>query len=453
MNDFDALLKQNYGPLERFVRFRMEGTGDAEDLLQEICLAAWRNFPTLRDPEKFKPWLLQIARNQCRNYYAARKPAPVSLEAAGDWLAAEQAATHGVWPSVTAAHAAPTTPAWPLEADTPAMAVHDTLDQLVARDREILELSYFVRLPQAAIAEQLRIPLGTVKSRMHTAKARFRSLYPYPQKGENEMKDLPEIMPAYTIQADGRLPFPVKWEETMGWFIVPKEGETCRWAMYDFPARTRTMTVELAVEGKAKVHGIEGVRIRSVEHDPAPSEQIGDQQDVERFFVAQLTPTHCRLLAESHTAEDGTREYYTFLDGDDFLDNWGFGPDNCGNETDLRAKGLIRQEETPAGPVITAARSGWPLDVVGRYTVTINGKSYDTVCLWDIECYAQDGTASQQFLDQSGRTILWRRFNRDDWAQADFKKPWTELLPENERVTINGRTYVHWYDCITDYIL
>ena len=51
MNDFDSLLKQNYGPLERFVRFRLEGTGDAEDLLQEICLAAWRNFPALRDPE------------------------------------------------------------------------------------------------------------------------------------------------------------------------------------------------------------------------------------------------------------------------------------------------------------------------------------------------------------------------------------------------------------------
>ena len=33
-----------------------------------------------------------------------------------------------------------------------------------------------------------------------------------------------------------------------------------------------------------------------------------------------------------------------------------------------------------------------------------------------------------------------------------YGKPWTELLPDSERLTINGRTYVHWYDCITDYI-
>lgn len=28
-----------------------------------------------------------------------------------------------------------------------------------------------------------------------------------------------------------------------------------------------------------------------------------------------------------------------------------------------------------------------------------------------------------------------------------------QKLPENDRLTINGTLYVHWYDCITDYIL
>ena len=91
------------------------------------------------------------------------------------------------------------------------------------------------------------------------------------------------------------------------------------------------------------------------------------------------------------------------------------------------------------------------LDIVGRYTVTIAGKAYDTVCVMDVETY-NDGVASEQFLDRSGRTILWRRFNRDGWALDRYGKPWTELLPDSERLTINGRTYVHWYDCITDYI-
>ena len=32
-------------------------------------------------------------------------------------------------------------------------------------------------------------------------------------------------------------------------------------------------------------------------------------------------------------------------------------------------------------------------------------------------------------------------------------KLWSEKFPENDRIFINGKMYVHWYDCITDYIL
>ena len=70
----------------------------------------------------------------------------------------------------------------------------------------------------------------------------------------------------------------------------------------------------------------------------------------------------------------------------------------------------------------------------------------------DIETY-NCGVVSEQFLDQNGRTILWRRFNRDDWAIDHYKKPWSEQLPDNDRITVNGVPYVQWYDCITDYIL
>lgn len=96
---------------------------------------------------------------------------------------------------------------------------------------------------------------------------------------------------------------------------------------------------------------------------------------------------------------------------------------------------------------------------MGTYRVTIDGKSCDTVCVMDVSTY-NNGVVSEQYLDKNGKTILWRRFNRDDWG-FDRKggvlggggKLWSERLPENERITVNGKTYVHWYDCITDYIL
>ncbi len=128
--------------------------------------------------------------------------------------------------------------------------------------------------------------------------------------------------------------------------------------------------------------------------------------------------------------------------------NLGFSEDNCGNETSPRLKGDIRRN----GAVVTAANKEFLLDVVGRYTVTIGGKSYDTICIMDIETYNGD-VASEQFLDATGRTILRQRFNRDDWAMEHYKKLWIQQFPDNERRIINGQTYVHWYDCITDHIL
>lgn len=425
MRDFEGLLGPCYGPLERYIKFQINGA-DADDVLQDVLLAASERLAFLRDEEKFKPWILTIARNKCRDYYRrGRTPDSVPLEEVENYLVPSRLG--------------------------PVEAVRETLERLPEKDRLILRMAFYEDFSQEEIAETLQIPLGTVKSRMHTAKRNFKAAYPYPPdlKGDFSMKSMPEKMPAYTIVPSSDAPFPVKWEEVMGWFIVPKVGEKLRWAMYDFPEKKRTMYVDMEATGKVKIHGVEGVEIQAREYDPQPSEQVDAQNPVERTLVASITDTHCRILSESHV-HNGVKEVYTFLDGDDFLKNWGFGPDNVGNETNLSVKGLIHQQ----GDVLAVEETDWPLDIVGRYIVTINGKSYDTVCVWDVECYEyQNGVCSQQFLDKNGRTVLWRRFNRDDWAFHHFKELWTDKLPDNERVTINGRTYVHWYDCITDYVL
>lgn len=256
------------------------------------------------------------------------------------------------------------------------------------------------------------------------------------------MKKLPEFLPEYKIEESSLPPFSVKWEEVMGWFLVPKLGEQLSWGMYDIPSRKCSHICDMKATGKAAVHGIEGVELIARESD------YSGKKDVEDWtFVAQLTDTHCRYLAALRNI-GGVRNYFTFLDGDAFLPNWGFGEDNCGNETNLSLKGDIKR----TGITVESVKKDFLLDIVGRYTVTINGKSYDTVCVMDIETY-DCGVVSEQFLDANGKTILWRRFNRNDWAIDRYKQPWTELLPDNERLTVNGTTYVHWYDCITDYIL
>ena len=429
MTDFETLVTANLPPLERFVKFRVGNHPDAEDLLQEVLAAAYRSRDTVSSEASFKPWILGIARNKCNDYFRAKaKRMEIPLESLDE--TALTVGLHGV---------------------TAKTVVSETLEALGDTDRQILYLSYFKDLPQAEIAARLGIPVGTVKSRLFHAKQQFRALYPEKPKGEivmkNNRKFMPEYLPDYQIKEAEGEPFAVCWEELMGWFIVPKPGETCSWAMYDFPKRKCTEQCDLEVIGQAQVHGIEGVEIEAVEYDPMDCNKIDSADVAKRRFVAQLTDTHCRYLAESHE-EDGVKKLYTFLDGDGFLDNWGFGKDNCGNETHIAPKGLIQKR----GSVITTAKEPFMLDVVGRYEVQINGKTYDTICVIDAGAY-EEGVLTEQYLDRNGRTVLWRRFNRNDWMQESYKRPWTELLPENERITVDGETCVHWYDCITDYIL
>ena len=428
VENFEDLLQKNRTAVERYVRFRLPSFADADDILQEICLTAYRRFGQLKNREAFRAWILTIARNQCSDWF--RRKAEV-LEIPLDALEVQTIADSRLGPAENT-------------------AVLDTLARLGDKDKQILYLYFWKELPQADIAVQLQVPLGTVKSRLHTAKQNFKKYYPYPpahpsaatNKGESNMNRSPAYLPEYKTTPSDKPPFSIKWEELMGWFLVPKLGEKLSWGMYDIPSRKCSHIYDMQVTGKAKVHGIEGVELTAREAS------YSDKNDViNRTFVAQLTDTHCRYLATLRNDGD-IRNYITFLDGDAFMPNWGFGENNCGNETNLSPKGDINR----TGSVVISAEKDFLLDIVGRYTVTINGKSYDTVCVMDIETY-NCGVVSEQYLDKDGKTILWRRFNRNDWAFDRYQKLWADQLPGNERLTINGTTYVHWYDCITDYIL
>ncbi len=412
------LLTDCMSALQAYVRCRIDNRSDVEDIVQDVCEAAWRSGASApKELTAYKAWLIGIASHKCSDYYR-RKQKPVALPK-------------------------------PPERDAAASAVHAALAELERADRELLYLHYFADMDIASLSERLRIPQGTVKSRLHRARQRFRAHYPYQTtiKGEIHMKKMPDRIPDYTITPLAGAPFAVKWEEMMGWFIVPRVGEKLSWAMYDFPERKRTEVCEMEVIGKAEVHGIEGVEIRSVEYSPMDCNSAGGQETVERHFAAQLTDTHCRYLAESHI-EQGVKKYYTFLDGSAFLDNWGFGENNCGKETDLVCRGTITQ--TAEGRFTSGGKE--VMDVPGRYEVVIGGKRYDTVCVMDVMTY-DDGIVSMQYIDKDGRTVLWRRFNPDDWKKEKYGGKWSELLPDNERIYVNGKLYVHWYDCITDHIL
>ena len=423
MDLFEELLSKHSPLVERYVKFRLPEVADKEDVIQEIYFSAFKNFGQLKNINSFKPWIIGIAINKCNDWYKANaKKSEIPIDSVE-----ESKLIYGRYGL------------------TESNEVKETLDLMKDKYRQILDLYFIKEMQQKDISKYLSIPLGTVKSRIYKAKHEFKKIYPHhpdSKKGEINMKIIPGILPEYKIEYSDKKPFNVKWEELMGWFLVPKLGEKITWGMYDIPSRKCNHIYDMKVTGKAMVHGIEGVELTAREANYSEKKEA-----IYRTFVAQLTDTHCRYLATLRNDGD-VRNYITFLDGDEFMLNWGFGEDNCGNETNLSVKGDIQR----VGNSVTSANKDFLLDIVGRYTVTIGGKSYDTVCVMDIETY-NCGVVSEQFLDKDGKTILWRRYNRDDWAIDRYKKPWSEQLPENDRLIVNGTTYVHWYDCITDHIL
>ena len=429
MDSFEALLASARTAVERWVRSRLSSPADAEDILQETYLAAFRGFSTLRNPEAFLPWILGIARRKYADWYREKVQRNEILLDRLPERAAEAAEDN---------------------------AVEETLDTLPERDRLMLRLFYQEMLSQKQISAQLRIPEGTVKSRMSAARDRFRTAYPYPPKGEIAMKQkkliLPEILPDYSIVWKDEPAFPVDCEEMTGWFIVPKLGEKLVWGMYDLPSRKLDVSYEMAVTGPASVHGLEGVSIAARVIQPQPAvpgkDPMSDAVDAstggqeEWRFIAQEKDGYTRFLSAEHIEGD-ERVLTTFLDGDAFMDNWGFGEDNCGSPVHLESAGKIRR----SGAELTTGEGKAFMDVAGRCDVTLDGVVHETVCVMDFGMYV-DGIISEQYVNREGRTVLWRRFNRDDWQADRYGKKWSELLPGNERITVNGQLYVHWYDCL-----
>jgi RNA polymerase sigma-70 factor (ECF subfamily) len=137
-----AELSASYQLATRILRNR----DDAEDAVNEAVLRAWSSFDRLRDIDSFRPWLMRIVVNTCRNDLRHRKV--IRIE-----------------PLVEDVHQAADTLEGGLVRDVVAKAI----DCLGPDQRVVVVLRYWNDLAVDEIAQVLGIPSGTVKWRLHAA--------------------------------------------------------------------------------------------------------------------------------------------------------------------------------------------------------------------------------------------------------------------------------------------
>ena len=152
---FDRLAAARIDHAYRLAVSILRSESDARDVVQETFVAAWRELPRLRDPASLDPWLDRILVNACRMTLRHRRV--VSLR--------EVQADDGDHPSADGGTAAPDDTVADVDLVRRAMA------RLDVAKRAILVLHHVEDRPLAEIAAILDIPVGTVKWRLHRARA------------------------------------------------------------------------------------------------------------------------------------------------------------------------------------------------------------------------------------------------------------------------------------------
>ena len=154
---FETLYRRYSRPVFGLALRRLGDRTRAEEAVQETFTSVWRSARTYR-PERGPgaPWLYAVARNAIVDGARVRvdpvvaEPHEEAADEAGPSERAEQSWT-----------------AW---------RVHRAMEELPGNERTVLELAYWGGLSQSEIAERLRIPLGTVKTRTRSGLRRLSEL-------------------------------------------------------------------------------------------------------------------------------------------------------------------------------------------------------------------------------------------------------------------------------------
>jgi len=154
---FGALVKRYAGRATAVALVLVGNYPDALDVSQEAFVRAWRHIRKFRGQSSFFAWYSSILRKVSFTWLKRRhRRHSVGLAEAGDVPASTP------------------NPAAVIEHNEQSERLWQAILDLPTNHREIIVLSHFQHLSYKEIAHALEIPLGTVMSRLHAARAALR---------------------------------------------------------------------------------------------------------------------------------------------------------------------------------------------------------------------------------------------------------------------------------------
>jgi RNA polymerase sigma-70 factor (ECF subfamily) len=161
--EFQRDTLEHLNALYNFAMYLTHNPSEAEDLVQETYLRAFRFSHRFEPGTHLRAWLFQILRNTFLTFYRVReRETAVAEDGVPDW-------------EVPMFHDAPEDTGRALEAHTD---LERAMRRLPEEFRTVLLLAEVEGMPLEEVARVMSCPVGTVKSRIFRAKERLRGLLP-----------------------------------------------------------------------------------------------------------------------------------------------------------------------------------------------------------------------------------------------------------------------------------
>lgn len=152
------MMKEIIAENKKYVRavIRKFFGADNEDIEQEVYIKTWQNLPKYNEQGKFKQWICALTANLCKDYFRSKSYKEDALN-----VNAEKALENAsVCPHQEER----------LDAKSRRKIILKAVDDLPKIYRQVVVFSEFEEYSAEEIAAKLKIPVGTVKSRLHHAR-------------------------------------------------------------------------------------------------------------------------------------------------------------------------------------------------------------------------------------------------------------------------------------------
>ena len=154
---YDQYSPALYGVVLRIVR----DDDQAQDVLQDIFVKIWKNLDAYDDSKgRLFTWMLNVARNTAIDALRARKAQPSSA------IRTDEDNVHIIDRQRNTQQPNPAH-----------IGVQDIVSQLRPERKQLIDLVYFAGYTHEEAAEELNLPLGTVKTRVRAALQELKQLF------------------------------------------------------------------------------------------------------------------------------------------------------------------------------------------------------------------------------------------------------------------------------------